>query len=145
MAQEYISQVSEVIEVRITKKLSEEFSGTESRILGALSKPDEFLVNPQVRTCSVVVPGTSRSSNSENREPTEDRSLGDPCPEVRLSSHHSGNLNSPEVENYPHTMIFLTKSHDVSRYRKRNYRNVMHSSTCLELDMSWLSILNADL
>ena len=37
MAQEYISQVSEEIEGRITKKLSEEFSRTESRILGALS------------------------------------------------------------------------------------------------------------
>ena len=31
------SQVSEEIEGRVTKKLSKEFSGTESRILGALS------------------------------------------------------------------------------------------------------------
>ena len=43
MAQEYISQVSE-IEGRVTQKLSKEFSRTESRILGALSKLDEFLV-----------------------------------------------------------------------------------------------------
>ena len=93
MAQEYISQVSEEIEGRITKKLSKEFSRTESRILGAFSKLDEFLLNPQVRTCSVAVPGTSRSNNSENREPTGDRSLGDPCPKVVFSSHHSGNLN----------------------------------------------------
>ena len=42
MAQEYISQVSEEIEGRITKKLSNEFSRTESRIFGALSKLDEF-------------------------------------------------------------------------------------------------------
>ena len=63
---EYISQVSEEIEGRVTKKLSKEFSRTESRILGALSKLDEFLLNPQVRTCSVAVPGTSRSSNLEN-------------------------------------------------------------------------------
>ena len=103
MAQEYYSQVSEEIEGRVTEKLSKEFSRTESRILGALSKQDEFLLNPQVRTCSVAVPGTSRNSNSENREPTGDRSLDDPCPEVRLSSHHSGNLNSSEVEEYPHT------------------------------------------
>ena len=66
--QDYISQVSEEIEGRVTKKLSKEFSKTESRILGALSKLDEFLLNPQVRTCSVAVPGTSRNSNSENRE-----------------------------------------------------------------------------
>ena len=38
MAQEYISQVSAKIERRLTKKLSKEFSRTESHILGALSK-----------------------------------------------------------------------------------------------------------
>ena len=63
LAQDYISQVSEEIEERVTKKLSKEFSRTESRILGGLSKVDEFLLNPQVRTCSVAVPGTSRNSN----------------------------------------------------------------------------------
>ena len=102
MAQEYNSQVSKEIEGRVSKKLSKEFSRTESRILGALSKLDDFLLKPQVRTCSAGVPGTSRNSDSENREPTGDRSLDDPCPEVRFSSHHSGNLNSPEMEEYPH-------------------------------------------
>ena len=66
MAQEYISRVSEEIEGRVTKKLTKEFSRTESRILGALSKLDDFLLNPQVRNCSVAVPGTSRNGNSEN-------------------------------------------------------------------------------
>ena len=102
LAQDYISQVSEEIEGRVTKKLSKEFSQTESRILGALSKVDEFLLNPQVRNCSVAVPGTSRNSDSENREPTGDRSLNDPCPEVLYPSHHSGHLSSSEVEEYPH-------------------------------------------
>ena len=64
LAQNYISQVSEEIEGRVTEKLSKEFSRTESRILGALSKLDEFLLNPQVRTCSVAVPGTSKNSDS---------------------------------------------------------------------------------
>ena len=102
MAQEYISQVSEEIEGRVTKKLSKEFSRTKSHILGALSRLDEFLLIPQVRTCSVAVPETSRNSNSENREPIGDRSLDDPCPEARFSSHHSGDLNTPEVEDYLH-------------------------------------------
>ena len=66
--QGYISQVSEEIEGRVTKKFSKEFSKTESRILGALSKLEEFLLNPQVRTCSVAVRGTSRNNNSEKRE-----------------------------------------------------------------------------
>ena len=103
MTQDFISQVSEEIEGRVTKKLSKEFSRTESRILGALSKLDEFLLNPQVRICSAAVPGTFRNNNSENRETIGDRSSDDPCPEVRYSSHHSGHLNSPEAEDYPHT------------------------------------------
>ena len=101
ITQEYVSEVLDEIEGRVTKKLSEEVSRTESRILDALSKLDEFLLNPQVRNCSVAVPGTSRNGNSENRERTEDRSLGDPSPEVSYSSHHSGNPNGPESEVYP--------------------------------------------
>ena len=42
--QEYISQVSEEIEGRVTKKLSKEFNKTESLILGALSKLDGFFL-----------------------------------------------------------------------------------------------------
>ena len=49
IAQENISQDSEHIEKRVTKKLSKEFSRTESCILIALSKLDEFLLNPQNR------------------------------------------------------------------------------------------------
>ena len=105
MAQEYISQVSEEIEGRVTKKLSKEFSRTESRILGDLSKVDDFLLNPQAWTCSVAVPGTSRNDESENREPTRDRSLNDPCPEVVFSSHHSGNPNGSELEESPHSKV----------------------------------------
>ena len=105
LTQDYNSQVSEEIEGRVTKKLSKEFSRTESRMLDALSKLDEFLLNPQVRTCSVAVPGTSRSNISENRETTGDRTSDDPCPEVGYSSHHSGRLNSPEAENYPHKYL----------------------------------------
>ena len=111
LTQDYISQVSEEIEGRVTKKLSKEFSKTESRILGALSKLDEFLLNPQVRTCSVAVQGTSRNANSENREIHGDRSLDDPYPDMGYFPHHSGQLNSPETEtishmvtdNYPHS------------------------------------------
>ena len=110
LTQDYISQVSEEIEGTVTKKLSKEFSKTESRILGALSKLDEFLLNPQVRTCSVAVQGTSRNATSENRETHGDRSSDDPYPEVGYFPHHSGQLNSPEAEtnshmvteNYPH-------------------------------------------
>ena len=43
LTQDYISQVSEENDGRVTKKLSKEFSRTELCILGALSKLDEFL------------------------------------------------------------------------------------------------------
>ena len=90
LTQDYISQVSEEIEGRVTKKLSKEFSRTESGILGALSKLDEFLLNPQFRACSVAFPGTSRSSNLENQGTNEDRPSDDPGPEVEFSSPHYG-------------------------------------------------------
>ena len=44
--EEYITEVSEEIEGRVTKKLSQEFSMTESRILGALSRLDDFFSDP---------------------------------------------------------------------------------------------------
>ena len=88
MAEEYIIQVPEEIKARVTKKFSKEFSRTESRFLGALSKLDEFLLNRQVPTCSVAVPVTSRNNESEIREPTGDRSLGDPCPEAVFSTYN---------------------------------------------------------
>ena len=44
--EDYITHVSEEIEGRVTKKLSQEFSKTENRILGALAQLDDFLMNP---------------------------------------------------------------------------------------------------
>ena len=123
--EDYNTPVFEEIEDKVTEKMSQEFSRTESRILGALSKIDGFPQNPQVRTCSVAVPGTSRNSDSENREPTRDRSLNDPCPEVLCLSHHSGHLNSSEVEEYPHMVTggpeeILNRSHMVTGIREEN-------------------------
>ena len=117
LTQEYISQVSEEIEGRVTKKLSKEFSRTESRILGALSKLDAFLLNPQVRTCSVAAPGTSRSSNLENQGTNEDRPSDDPGPEVEFSCPISGAEADPhmvtgatgETRQYPHMVTGVTR------------------------------------
>ena len=104
LTQDYISQVFEEIEGRVTKKLSKEFNKTESRILGALSKLDEFLLNPQVRTCSVVQ-GASRNANSENREIHGDRSSYDPYPEGGYFPHHSGQLSSSETDMVTETYL----------------------------------------
>ena len=66
--------------------------------MAALSKLNEFLLNSQVRTSSVAVPGTTRNNESENREPTGDRTLGDPCPEAVFSTYNSSNINDSEQE-----------------------------------------------
>ena len=120
---DYISQVSEEIEGRVTKKLSKEFSKA-SRILGALSKLDELLLNPQVRTCSVAVPGSSRNNNSENWETTGDRSSDDPYPEVGYFSHHSGQLNSPETEKNPHRPCVVLMIEEVKWLGTRKKRRL---------------------
>ena len=70
--EEFITQVSEEIEGRVTKKLSQEFSRTESRILGALSKLDDFLLNPEIWTHSETVAGTFRNTIVKNQGTNED-------------------------------------------------------------------------
>ena len=116
MAQENISDVSQEIERKVTKSCSKDFSRTESRFLGALSKLDEFLLNPQVRTCSVAVPGTYRNSDSENREPPGDRSPNDRCPKAVFSSHHSGNLKGSELEETHHTVVIHCESKTIRSF-----------------------------
>ena len=83
MTEEYITQISEEIGGRETKKLSKEFSRTGSRVLDALG---EFLLNLQVRKCSATVPGTFPNSYLENREPNRDCSQNDSFPKVELST-----------------------------------------------------------
>ena len=117
LTQDYISQVSEEIEGRVTKRLSKEFSRTESRILGALSKLDEFLLNPQVRACSVVAPGTSRSNNLENQGTNEDRPSDDPGPEVEFASPITGAETNPHMvtgATNPHMVTGATNPHMVT-------------------------------
>ena len=100
---EYITQVSEEIEGRVTERLSQEFSRTESRILGALSKLDEFLLNSQIRTHSGTVPGTFRNTNVENQEPKEDRSQDDAHSEVGPSVCQFRHSTDSDTDEAPHS------------------------------------------
>ena len=96
------AQVSEKIENGVTKNMSQEFSRTESRILGALSNLDEILVNPQFRTRSGTVPGTFRNTMVQNLEPNEDRAQNDPHLEVGPSVYQSRHSNDSDLEEAPH-------------------------------------------
>ena len=101
----YLAQVSEKIKRRVTKKLSHEFSRTESRILGALSMLDEFFRNPQVRTFSGTVPGTFRNAEIENQGPNGDRSQNDPHPEVEFSACRASNLTDSDPDETSHRIV----------------------------------------
>ena len=49
MKEDYPLQVSEQVEDRVSKKLSQELNRTGSHFLGALSKLYDFLLNPPAR------------------------------------------------------------------------------------------------
>ena len=76
--EDYITQVSEEIEGRITKKWSQEFCRTANRILRALARLDDFLMNPLLQGHSGTTPETSRNVFSINQGANEDDSQSDP-------------------------------------------------------------------
>ena len=69
--EEYITQVSKEIEGSVTKRLSQEFSKIESRILGTLSQLDGSPLN---QGHSGSVPETSRNTYGESQGLNEDHS-----------------------------------------------------------------------
>ena len=80
--EDYITQVSEEIEGRVTKRLSKEFSRTEDRILGALARLDNFLMNPLLPGHSGTTPEPTRNALHDNQGANEDGSQNDPHPEA---------------------------------------------------------------
>ena len=82
--EDYITQVSEEIEGRVTKKLSQEFSRTENRILGALARLDDFLMKPLLQGHSGTTPETSRNMFSINQGTNADDSQSNPHIEAGL-------------------------------------------------------------
>ena len=158
--EEYITQVSEEIEGRVTKNLSQEFSRTESRILGALSKLDEFLLNQQIRTHSEAVPGPFRNTNMENQGTNEDDSQSDPHPEVGPSvcqSRHPSDSDTGEAHNTmtgvieqtskgPHMVTGATGVQGEIRYRpymvtggSREMRNGLDMVTAVQEEIPYCS------
>ena len=98
--EEYITQLSEEIEGRVTKKLSQELSRRESRILGALSKLDEFLLNQQIQTHSGTVSETLQNTNVDNQGTNEDDSQSDPHLEEGLFCSQTTQNSGPEAGHY---------------------------------------------
>ena len=94
--EDYITQVYEEKEGRVTGKLSQGFSRTENRILGALAQLDDFLTNPLVQGHSGTTPETSRNVFSVNQGTNEDDSQMNPHPEADLFYNQTTQNSGPE-------------------------------------------------
>ena len=95
--EDYITQFSEKNEGRVTKKLSQEISRTESLILGALSRLDEFLLNPLIRGQSGTAPETSQNKYDTKQGTNEDDFQSDFYPEASISQSQTTQNSGPEV------------------------------------------------
>ena len=98
--EDYITQVSEKIEGRVTKRLSKEFSRTENRILGALARLDDFFMNPLLPGCSGTTPEPSRNALNTSQGTNEDDSQNDPHPEAGLFHGQMTQNSGPEDGHY---------------------------------------------
>ena len=100
----------------VTRKISQEFKRTESRILCTLSNLVEFLLNPQIRTFSGTAPGTFWNANVENLEPRGNRSQNDPRPKMEFSACCASNLTHSDPVETSHRCVFSNEQ----RIRNQN-------------------------
>ena len=106
--EDYITQVSEEIEGRVTKRFSKGFSRTENRILGALARLDVFLTNPLLQCHSGATPEASRNPLSTSQGTNEDDSQNDPHPEAGLfHSQITQNSGPEEGHDKIYTRVFI--------------------------------------
>ena len=124
--EEYITQIFEKIEGTVTKKLSQEYSRSECRILGALSKINEFVLNQQIRTHYRTVPETFRNTNVGKQGTAEDDSQSDRHPEAGFFRSQTTQNFGPEVG--PYMVTGATERHDMvtgNTEEVRNGRDIM--------------------
>ena len=105
--EDYITQVFEEIESRASKKLSQEFSKTKNRILGALSRLDDFLPNSLIQSHSGTAPETSRNTLLINQGTNEDNSQSDPHPEPSVSQSQTLQNYDPNDGYDSHPLIIF--------------------------------------
>ena len=109
--EDYLTQISEEIEGRVTKKLSQEFSRTENRILGALARLNDFLMNPLIQGHSGTAPETSRNMFSISQGTKEGDSQSNPHPEAGLFNKRVKQTSGPEEG---HDMVTVVQKERVS-------------------------------
>ena len=112
----YITQVSEEIEGRVTKRLSKEFSRTENRILGALARFDDFLMNPLLQGHSGTTPEMSRNAFSTNQGTNEDDAQSGSHPEAGIFGNQTmRNSGQDDQRDTCHIIAVIHWLNDVHR------------------------------
>ena len=106
--EDYITQVSEEIEGRVTKKLSQVFRRTENRILGALPRLDDFLINLLIQGHSGTAPETSQNALSSSQGTNEDESQSDIHPEAGILHNQMTQNSGPENGHDYHDHAIMT-------------------------------------
>ena len=96
LQEDYITQVFEEIEGRVTKKLSQVFSRTENRVLGALARLGDLLMNPLIQGHSGTAPEASRNVFSISQGTNEDDSQSNPHPEAGIFNNQMTQNSGPE-------------------------------------------------
>ena len=94
--EDYVTQVFEEIEGRVNKKLSQEFSRTENRTLGALASLDDFFRNPMFQGHSGTAPETSRNAFGTSQGTNEDNSQSDPHLQTGIFIDQTTQNSGPE-------------------------------------------------
>ena len=112
-SQDYITQVSEESEGRVTKKLSQKLSRTETRKLDALARLDDFLMNPLNQGHSGTAPETSWNIFSINQGTNEEDSQSNPHPEAGLFTNQMTQNSGPEED---HDMVTGVKEQNRNRH-----------------------------
>ena len=105
--EDYITHVSNEIEDRLTKKLSQEFGRTENRILGALSQFDEFLLNLLIQGHSGSTPKTSGNARGTNPGMNENDSQSDLHPQAKVSQSQTMQISGPDDRYDRYSLVAL--------------------------------------
>ena len=101
----------------VTKKLLQEFSRTENRILGVLARLDDFLKNPLIQGHSGTPLETSWNVFSSSQGTNEDDSQSNPDREAGVFNNQVTQNSGPE------------DGHDINGWRNGLFLNLSHE-TC---------------
>ena len=132
--EDYITQVSEEIEKRVTKRLSKEFSRTENRILGGLARLDDFLMNPLLPGGSGTTPEPIQNASGINQGTNEDDSQNDPHPEASLF-HGQREQNSGTERDYDNPHLLPSFLRLCSGMIPERFRTVSVPAASIELHL----------